>query len=98
MTKLLHGCTFLCNNKIVVYTKDGKWLNSKKRGIMHMKLKIYLVTNRLTIKEFSEMVGYSRNQISGIANDKLKPSLRLAKVIEQATKGEVTIEDLMKGE
>lgn len=63
-----------------------------------MQLKLYLVKNRLTIKEFSDMIGYSRNQISGIANEKLKPSLRLAKVIENATNGEVTVEELMKGE
>lgn len=63
-----------------------------------MELKIYLVQNRLTIKEFCEKIGYSRNQISGIANGKLKPSLRLAKVIEEATDGQVTVKDLMKGE
>lgn len=63
-----------------------------------MELKLYLVKNRITIKEFCERIGYSRNQISGIANGKLKPSMRLAKVIEEATGGEVTIEDLMKGE
>jgi len=65
---------------------------------MDMQLKVYLVQNRLTIKEFSEMIGYSRNQISGIANEKLKPSLRLAKLIEQATNGQVTVEELLKGE
>jgi transcriptional regulator with XRE-family HTH domain len=64
---------------------------------MDMELKLYLVKNRFTIKQFSEMIGYSRNQISGIANGKSKPSLRLAKVIEQATNGEVTIEELLKG-
>lgn len=61
-----------------------------------MELKLYLVKNKITIKEFCEKIGYSRNQISGIANGKLKPSMRLAKVIEEATHGEVTIDDLMK--
>ena len=62
-----------------------------------MQLKLYLIKNRLTIKEFCEMIGYSRNQISGIANGKLKPSIRLARVIENATNGEVTVEELLKG-
>lgn len=65
---------------------------------MDMQLKLYLVKQRISIKEFSEMIGYSRNQISGIANEKLKPSPRLAKVIERATNGEVKAEDLLKGE
>lgn len=73
-------------------------LKLKKKGVMNMRLKLYLVKNRLTIKEFCEMIGYSRNQISGIANGTLKPSLRLAMVIEKATNGEVKVEDLMKGE
>jgi transcriptional regulator with XRE-family HTH domain len=63
-----------------------------------MELKIYLVKNRMTIKEFCEKIGYSRNQISGIINGKLRPSKRLAKVIQDATNGEVKAEDLLKGE
>lgn len=63
-----------------------------------MKLKLYLAENRMTIKEFCEKIGYSRNQISGIVNEKLKPSIRLAKVIEEATNGEVKAEELLKGE
>lgn len=63
-----------------------------------MKLKIYLVMNKMTIKEFAEKVEYSRNQISNIINGTSKPSKRLAKVIEEATNGEVKAEDLLKGE
>lgn len=63
-----------------------------------MELKIYLVKNRLTIKEFCEMVNYSRNQISGVINGKLRPSKKLAKIIEKATNGEVTVEELLGGE
>lgn len=61
-----------------------------------MELKIYLLLNRLTIKEFCEIIGYSRNQISGIINGRLKPSLRLAKTIEKATDGQVTAEEMLK--
>lgn len=61
-----------------------------------MKLKLYLVKNRLTIKEFCEIINYSRNQISGVINGKLKPGRKLAKIIEQATNGEVTMEELLQ--
>lgn len=61
-----------------------------------MKLKLYLAENRITIKEFCEQIGYSRNQISGIVNEKLRPSKRLAKVIEDATNGKVKSKDLLK--
>jgi transcriptional regulator with XRE-family HTH domain len=63
-----------------------------------MEIKLYLAKNRMTIKEFCELIGYSRNQISGIINGKLKPSIRLAKTIEQATNGEVKAEELLKGD
>ena len=65
---------------------------------MNMELKIYLVKNRYTVKQFSEKIGYSRNQISGIANRKIKPSQRLARIIETATNGDVKAEDLLKEE
>lgn len=63
-----------------------------------MDLKIYLIKNRITIKEFSELIGYSRNQISGVANGTNNPSIRLAKVIQEATNGEVKVEDLIQDE
>jgi len=50
----------------------------------------------MTINKFCVLIGYSRNQISGIINGKLIPSLRLAKLIEQTTNGEVTVEQLLK--
>lgn len=57
---------------------------------------MYLFKNRMTINKFCVLIGYSRNQISGIINGKLIPSLRLAKLIEQTTNGEVTVEQLLK--
>lgn len=61
-----------------------------------MELKLYLMKNRLTIKEFCEKVNYSRNQISGVMSGKLRASKKLAKIIEQATNGEVTAEEVLK--
>jgi len=60
-----------------------------------MKLKIYLLENHITIKEFAEKIGYSRSQISNIINGTSKPSKRLINTIEEATNGLVTIKDLM---
>jgi transcriptional regulator with XRE-family HTH domain len=63
-----------------------------------MNLREYLFVKRMTIQEFSEIVDYSRVHISGIVNGKLRPSRKLAKRIEKETNGEVTIQELLKGE
>lgn len=63
-----------------------------------MKLREYLFVKKMTIQEFSENIDYSRVHISGIVNEKLKPSRKLAKRIEKETKGEVKAEELLKGE
>ena len=63
-----------------------------------MELKIYLVKNRMSITDFSKQLGCSRGHLTGVVNGKIKPSRVLAQLIEIKTNGEVTIEDLMKGE
>lgn len=63
-----------------------------------MDLKDYLYLKRITINDFSELIGYSRNHISGIINKRLKPTKKLAKYIEKMTDGEVKAEELLKGE
>lgn len=60
-----------------------------------MKLRIYLVRNHLKIKDFCEIINYSRNQISGVISGKLRPSKKLANIIEKATGGEVTAAELL---
>lgn len=62
-----------------------------------MDLKDYLYLKRMTINDFSELIGYSRNHISGIINKRLKPTKKLAQYIEKMTEGEVKSEDLLKG-
>jgi len=57
-----------------------------------MTLRDYLFHNRMSVKQFSETLDYSRTHLSGIIHGKLKPSKRLAKAIEKATNGEVTAE------
>lgn len=62
----------------------------------NMDLRDYLYLKRMTVQQFSELLGYSRNHISGIINGRLKPNKRLAKNIELATNGEVTAQELLK--
>jgi transcriptional regulator with XRE-family HTH domain len=64
----------------------------------NMKLREYLFIHRMTVKEFSELVDYSRTHLSAIVNEKLRPSPKLARRIEKETNGEVKAEDLLKGE
>lgn len=61
-----------------------------------MDLREYLFHNRLSIVQFSEMVYSSRTHMSAIVHGKLRPSKRLAKLIENATNGEVKAESLLK--
>ena len=61
-----------------------------------MDLKEYLYQKRLTLKQFSEIIGYNRSYLSLIMNGKLKPSKRLAKDIQEATNGQVTENELLE--
>ncbi len=62
----------------------------------NMNLREYLFIKRISVKEFSEALDYSRTHLSGIVHGKLKPSKRLAKAIEKATNGEVTVTEILK--
>jgi DNA-binding transcriptional regulator YdaS (Cro superfamily) len=59
-----------------------------------MKLAEYLEKYRLTHAEFGERVGIKQPQVSRIINHKGNPSPHLMNLIEEATKGEVTMQDL----
>ena len=61
-----------------------------------MDLREYLFRKRLTVKEFSETLDYTRTHLSQIINGNRRPSKRLAKAIEELTEGEVTIHELLK--
>lgn len=60
-----------------------------------MNLRDYLYYNKISVKDFSKNLDYSRTHISAIIHGRLKPTKRLAKAIEQATNGEVKAEDLI---
>ena len=60
-----------------------------------MNLKEFLFFERKIHKEFSEELFISRNYLTLIVNQKVKPSKRLAKAIEIATQGKVTAEEVL---
>jgi DNA-binding transcriptional regulator YdaS (Cro superfamily) len=60
-----------------------------------MDLKLYLESRNIGVKEFALMVGVSTCTISNYINFHRKPRLDIARTIEKATKGKVTIDDLL---
>lgn len=60
-----------------------------------MNLREYLFRNNVQINDFSLFLGYRREHISNVIHGRRRPSKRLAQAIEQATKGEVTAEELL---
>ncbi len=63
-----------------------------------MDLRTYLFRHRIKIAEFGRRINFSAIHLHKIISGERKPSKKLAKIIEQATNGEVTIQELMKGE
>jgi len=60
-----------------------------------MNLREYLFRKRLSATEFARLIEYSRTQVSLVENERVKPSKRLAKIIERATDGNVSAEELL---
>lgn len=61
-----------------------------------MKLKLYLVENRISITDFCKEIGCSRMHLNDIVNGKRKCGKSLALLIELKTNGKVTAQDLLK--
>lgn len=59
-----------------------------------MHLKEYLYLQRLTVREFAEILDYSRVHISALANGKSFASPKLVRRIERLTEGKVTKDDI----
>lgn len=59
-----------------------------------MKLETYLRNKKLTDEAFGALVGLSQSQVSRIKRGKSTPSWKTIAVIEEATRGRVTIRDL----
>jgi helix-turn-helix protein len=60
-----------------------------------MDLKSYLESRNIGIKEFADMIDVSAASISNYIHWHRKPRLEIAQRIVKATKGKVTIEDLL---
>ena len=60
-----------------------------------MDLKTYLELKGVKIKEFADIIGVDASTVSKYINWHRKPSLDIAQRIVKATKGKVSIEDLL---
>jgi DNA-binding transcriptional regulator YdaS (Cro superfamily) len=60
-----------------------------------MKLDEYLFRSKISKKDFALKIGVSREHIHAMISGKRQPSPKLAKKIQDATKGEVTKEELL---
>ena len=61
-----------------------------------MKLKVFLVLNKISITDFSKKLRCTRDHLSRVINGSKRASKRLAKDIEEATLGEVKAEEIIK--
>lgn len=59
-----------------------------------MDLREYLFRKRMKQAEFAEKIGTTRRYVSAISTGYYRPGPRLAKDIEEATGGEVTVAEL----
>lgn len=60
-----------------------------------MTLRDYLYFNNITIADFAKKVGFTRSYLNTIKNGHRRPSMKLARMIEQATEGKVTVLELV---
>lgn len=61
-----------------------------------MDLREYLFRHRLTVTEFAKVINYGRTYINNVVTGTRSPGKKLAKEIERATNGEVTVDELLK--
>jgi DNA-binding transcriptional regulator YdaS (Cro superfamily) len=61
-----------------------------------VELREYLFHKRLTLTAFCKHINYDVAYISKIIHGNRKPGRKLAEIIEKATDGEVTAEELLK--
>lgn len=61
-----------------------------------MELKEYLFRNNLTIQALADRMHYTRTRLSLLVHGHIKPSRKMAMLIEKETDGKVTLKDLMK--
>ena len=69
--------------------------NIRKLKKVFMDLKNYLDSRNIPYAEFAKMVDVSPATISNYIHWRRKPTLEIGRRIEKATKGKVTIDDLL---
>jgi DNA-binding transcriptional regulator YdaS (Cro superfamily) len=62
-----------------------------------MKLKDYLYFEEIMVKDFAKSIDYSPIHISGYLNKRHRLSKKAARMIDHATGGKVTAEEIMLG-
>lgn len=60
-----------------------------------MNLRIWLLKNKILIKDFAEILGYTYPYLCKVIAQKRRPSFQLARSIEKETAGEIRAFDLM---
>jgi transcriptional regulator with XRE-family HTH domain len=60
-----------------------------------LDLKQYIETRNFQMQEFAELVNISKPTLSNYVHKRRRPRLDIAQRIVKATKGKVTIEDLL---
>jgi plasmid maintenance system antidote protein VapI len=61
-----------------------------------MELKEYLFRNNLTIQALADRMHYTRTRLSLLVHGHIKPSKKIALLVEKETEGKVTLKDLVK--
>lgn len=60
-----------------------------------MDLREYLFRKRMTVTDFAKQINYNPDYVGFIARKQKRAGMKLAKLIEKATDGQVTIAELM---
>lgn len=58
----------------------------------NMRLKVYLAHERMTVKEFSELIKRTPSYVGSIASGRLKASYHMCEQIRDITGGKVTLQ------
>lgn len=60
-----------------------------------MHLREYLIVNGIQVKDFAEQIDYSPNHISQVCRNGHKASKKLGRIVERATGGLVTVDEIV---
>ena len=61
-----------------------------------MDLRMWLDKNKIMLRDFAKLLDYDRCYMSSVMNFRLRPSFKMAKLIEKHTKGQVSAYEIME--